>query len=300
MGWRIMRRAVDRYREMVLAVVFLGMGSYELLEIWMLELPRSSPFAVTVVHSLQVLLILAATATFLRAWREKTAHEEELSRMVEKVIFAQERERQRIAYDVHDGIAQLIVSAKQHLDTCNDVWRREPDRGARELAMGLDRLERAVVETRRVLMALRPSAIAAGGLVAALRGSVEEAAGEAGWSVTFSADLGETRLAPAVETAVYRIAQEALANAARHANTSGVEVELRREDDWLVLDVLDRGAGFAVDGDRRGRRGLGLHSMRERARLLGGTCTIESEPQHGTRVSVRLPLEDRRANGIRE
>jgi signal transduction histidine kinase len=286
---RIVQRVVGRDREIVLAAAVLAMASYETLEIWMFELPDRSAVSLAVaVHALQVVLILGATAVILRAWRQKTAHEEALARLVEKVACAQEEERRRVAYDVHDGIAQFIVSAKQHLDTCADLWTQEPARAEAELATGRDRLGRALVETRRVLAALRPSAIAADGLVGAMRRSLDEMAEENGWAVSLRADVGQAPLPSAVETAVFRIFQEAVANAARHAGTPRVDIDLRRDGSWLVLDVRDQGRGF-VNGDHW--RGLGLSSMQERARRLGGSCVIESAPRRGARLHVRLPLE---------
>lgn len=292
MARRIVQRVLGRDREIVLAAAFLAMASYELLEMRMFELSSRSPLSLAVaVHALQVVLILGATAVILRAWRQKTAHEEALARLVEKVVVAQEEERRRVAFDVHDGIAQFIVSAKQHLDTCADLWSQEPARAVSELATGRDRLGRALVETRRVLAALRPSAIAADGLVGAMRKSLDEMAQENGWSVSLQADVGTAPLPSAVETSVFRIFQEAVANAARHADTPRVDIDLRREGSWLVLDVHDHGRGFVVNAGHH--RGLGLSSMQERARLLGGRCVIESGPRLGTRLVVRLPL----ANG---
>jgi signal transduction histidine kinase len=297
LGWRIVRGAVGRYREVLLATAFVAMACYELLEIWMLELPRATGLSLTLlVHSVQVAVIVGAIYAFLRVWQAKTAHEDALGRMVERVVFAQEAERRRIAYDLHDGIAQLIVSAKQHLDTYGDIWRTDQARAESELAKSVDRLQRAIAETRRVLMALRPSAVDSVGLVEAMRNALHEAAAEAGWSVTFTENLGDTRLTPAVETAVFRIFQEALANALRHAATCRVDVELQRTDDWLTLAVADAGVGFQGN-DALSRRGLGLVSMAERAKLLGGTCTIAGEPARGTRVLLRLPLAEVNGNG---
>jgi signal transduction histidine kinase len=292
---RLVQRVLGRDREIVLAAAFLAMASYELFEMWMFELPGHSPFSLAIaVHALQVVLILGATAVILHAWRRKTAHEEALARMVEKVVMAQEEERRRVAYDVHDGIAQFIVSAKQHLDTCADLWSQQPARAEHELATGRDRLGRALVETRRVLAALRPSAIAADGLVGALRTTLDEMAQENDWSVGLRADIGPAPLPSAVETGVFRIFQEAVANAARHAGTQRVNVDLHRDGSWLVLDVRDHGRGFVIGGHHRG---LGLSSMQERARLLGGSCVIESAPRLGTHLVVRVPLENGHRNG---
>lgn len=285
----LLRRAVGRYRELVLAGVFLVLASYEAFEMWALEMPRHSPLSLAViVHSAEVALVLLGTWLVLRAWQEKTAREDTLARMVEKVSFARDEERRRIAYDIHDGLAQLLVSAKQHLDTADDLWPVDAERARRELGTGLDRLERAVVETRRVVMALRPSALDALGLVGGVRELLDEAAREGGWSVGFEENVGDARLPPAVETAVFRILQEALVNALRHASAARVDVSLRRDRDWLALEVRDHGRGFAPDGAES--RGLGLGSMRERARLLGGTVSVTSAVGTGTSVAVRLPL----------
>src|SRR5262245_65887906 len=107
--WHVVRRMVGRYKELILSATFFGMASYEAAEMWMLEgrRPPSLPLAV-LVHSLQVAVILAATALAVRAWQRKTAHEEALSRLVEWVVFAQEDGRRRIAYEAHGGMWTLV------------------------------------------------------------------------------------------------------------------------------------------------------------------------------------------------
>ncbi len=312
-------RRLGRYQELVLAVVFLVIGGQETLEMWLLE-PRPDlgehwPFSVDVfLHVLQVSLVLVATYMIIRAWQHRTAlmdsemarsgelsqvvaalkeKEEVLAQTVEKLVLAQEQERRIIAYDVHDGLAQLIVSAKQHLDTCEDVLTTDAARAARELGIGLDRMERAVVEVRRLLTALRPSLVDPIGLVPALRSSLEQVGREAGWTVTLTENLEDARLPEAIETSAFRIVQEALANALKHSRTSRVSVDLRRDQDWLRITVSDEGIGFAGAPGETPGRGLGLLSMRERARLLGGECWIESAAEHGTQVHVRIPLGSR-------
>ena len=293
MRWARAGVILRRHHEVVLAAAFVAMASYELLEMSTLEPARASGRS-WLVHAVQVLVILAASYAVLRAWRRKTAHAEAMARLMEKVVVAQEEERRRVAYDLHDGVAQLIVSAKQHLDTCADLWPTASERAVLELGVGLERLEGAIVETRRVLLALRPAIVDDLGLPAAARQSLEQIAREVGWDVGFTENLGDARLPPAVETAAFRILQEALTNARKHASACRVHVELERQADWLVLAVRDSGTGLpvgAVEG-----RGLGLASMGERARLLGGTCTVRSEPGGGTLVEARLPLH---ANGHR-
>jgi signal transduction histidine kinase len=285
--WHVLRRTVGRYEELVLAATFLGMASYEAVEIWMLE---DSPVSLAVaIHAVQVAVILAATALTFRAWRRKTAHAETLARLVERTVFARDEERRRIAYELHDGISPLVVSAKQHLDTCRDLWTVDPARAATQLDTGVARLGLAIAETRRALAALRPSMVASRGLGPAARQVLAETAAEAGWSVAFTEDLGDARLPAAVETAAFRILQEALANARKHARAQQVAIELRRRPDGLRLDVCDDGVGLPID-EGRGSPGLGLLSMQERARLVGGICVIERTGNRGTRVRVQLPL----------
>lgn len=285
---KAMRGALSHYRELVLAGTFAAMATWEVLEIILLEPTyRASVQLTLVIHSLQVLVIVAATGVALRAWREKTERQRALASLVEQVIVARDDERRRVAYDVHDGVAQLVVSAKQHLDTAADLWTRDARRAASETVIAADRLGRAIAETRRILAALRPLAVEAGGLADAARQSLDEIARDTGWSVELVENLGATRMPTAVETAVFRILQEALSNARKHAGTTRIEVILSRDPDRVHLDVRDYGVGLAATG---GARGLGLPGMRDRARLLGGTCVVETAPGGGTHVHAQLPL----------
>src|SRR5262249_18301925 len=159
-------------------------------------------------HSIQVLLVVGVAWVVIRAWQERSRYEEALAAMVGKVVTAQEEERRRIAYDVHDGVAQLITSAKQHLDTSVDLSERADHRARHELERASRRLGEAIVETRRVLRALGPSAMDSLGLAGAIRHALEDAAAEAGWSVRFVDNLGDAPVPAPVETAAFRILQE--------------------------------------------------------------------------------------------
>jgi signal transduction histidine kinase len=285
---RMFRATLRHYRELILAGTFAALAAWEILEMLLLERRPDTRLSLTlVVHSLQVVLILAATALALRAWRDKTARERALAALVQQVVVAQEEERRRVAYDVHDGVAQLVVSAKQHVDTATDLWATDPGRASGETALAADRLGQAIVETRRILSALRPLAVDAAGLAAATRQSLDDVARDTGWSVSLVENLGGVRLPPTVEAAAFRILQEALSNARKHAGTTRIEVVLVREDDRVRLDVRDHGVGLTESGEARG---FGLASMQERARLLGGSCVVEPAPGGGTRVHAQLPL----------
>lgn len=292
-----LRAAPHRFRsaqDVVLVATALSMAVYEMVEMWLLEAPRGARFTLAIaLHSLQVGVILAVVWVVLRAWRDKTVHEQALGRMVEKVIFAQEQERRRIACDLHDAVSPLIVSAKQHAETSRDLGALDAARSASELARGIQRLDEAIVETRQMLRALRPSSVDANGLAPAVSRYLDEVAQEAGWAVHFEENLGDDRLPAAVETAAFRIVQEAIANASKYARSSRIEVALRRDPRWIELDVRDHGVGFSSDAPSP--RGFGLISMRERAVLLGGECAIDSQRGVGTQVRVRLPLPAERA-----
>jgi signal transduction histidine kinase len=284
----VFRLTLGHYRELTLAGAFAALAAWEILEMLLLEGSAKASLSLTlVVHSLQVALILAATALALRAWRDKTARERALAALVQQVVAAQEDERRRIAYDVHDGVAQLVVSAKQHVDTATDLWSTAPARAARETAIAADRLGQAIAETRRILAALRPLAVEAAGLAGAARHSLDDVARDTGWTVSLVENLGGVRLPPTIEATAFRILQEALANARKHAETMRIDVILAREADRFHLDVRDHGIGFPEPGTARG---FGLASMQERARLLGGSCVIEPAPGGGTRVHAQLPL----------
>ncbi len=209
----------------------------------------------------------------------------------QQVLLAQQEERRRIAYEVHDGIAQLVVGAKQRLDTSRDFWKADEPRAEREFEYGVEYLRRAISEMRRVLNALRPESLDFIGLADALRQHLDEVARDAGWHSEFSENIGGQRLAATIETALFRIAQEALANVQRHARASHVNVRLQQSPGWIQLDVSDDGVGMATATHDSKQPGLGLLSMRERANRLGGTCAIADNVGAGTRVSTRIPLD---------
>jgi len=297
MLWQAIWRGAARHRELALALTFVAVAGWELVELLALEGPhRATGIVPLALHSIQIALAVGVTWTVIRAWQERTHSEAALAAMVEQVVTAQEDERRRIAYDVHDGVAQLIVSAKQHVDTCRDLAGRDEVRARLELDRAAHRLDGAIVETRRVLRALGPSATDSLGLTGAMRRALDDAARESGWAAHFVDNLGDARVPAAVETAAFRILQESLLNASRHAQGKRVEVELTEREGWLHLEVRDDGVGLDPHAARTSR-GLGLSGMRERARLLGGACRIEGRDGGGTAVSVALPLHLDRAHG---
>ena len=196
-------------------------------------------------------------------------------------------ERNRLARELHDAVAQKLFSLRLTARTASARAERDPARSLRELAQVERLAAEALAELRAVIFELRPADLA-DGLVASLRKHVEvlDRAHEA--TVRIAAD--ETVVLPEEHEAVaFRITQEALYNALRHARAETVEVRLATRDARAVLEVADDGSGFdASDGEPQG--GLGLASMRDRADSIGGELTIDAAPGKGTTVRLEVPL----------
>ncbi|MDR7276468.1 sensor histidine kinase [Catenuloplanes atrovinosus] len=194
-------------------------------------------------------------------------------------------ERARVAREIHDTLAQGLAGVLTQLDAARCAGSvPEPAGGHLDRAAGLARS--TLDDARRSLHALRPAPLS-GGLIAALRDTVDEWTGDTGVDADLRADPPPAGLSRAGEVVLLRALREALANAARHAGASKVVVTLTAMDDAVALDVRDDGRGFAPDGARPGS--FGLTGIRERAEAVGGRMEIESAPGAGTVLSVLLP-----------
>lgn len=236
----------------------------------------------------ELLLVAIEEVTELR-------RREELQRsFVESLVHALDDERRAIARDLHDRIGQALTSHTvmlQQLEKTADVDRVRD--GARQLHAGVEEL---LDDIGNLVARLHPYRLEQLGLAAALRQQVEEFAELHALEVDFEAtgwDRAAERADPSVEIGLYRIVQEALTNVARHARARSVSVTLHRDDDAIRLVVEDDGCGFDPDSVAPKGRGLGLVSLYERARLMGGALTIESSEERGTTVVVSIPLQSR-------
>jgi signal transduction histidine kinase len=199
-------------------------------------------------------------------------------------------ERTRLARDLHDAVSQKLFSLRLTADAAATLISADPVRAATELSR-VQRLAReASAELRAVLAELRPPALSEDGLVAALHKHVETL--RRAHQVALTLEATTTCAVPSdVEDTIFRVAQEALHNALRHADPNVITVRLETCGDAVVLEVRDDGRGFdATASEAVAARRLGLASMRERAVRLGGTLVVRSEPGAGTVVRVEVPL----------
>jgi PAS domain S-box-containing protein len=220
-------------------------------------------------------------------------HAEQIRKLLlNQVITVQEEERRRIARELHDETAQSLASLLLGLSALGEV---RTVKAARLQARDLHQVAtRALAEVRRLAWGLRPSVLDDLGLVTALERYAEEFGRTRGVAIEVETDgLGDGRLPLPVETALYRIMQEALSNVARHAATRRVRLRLQRRAAAVAMVVEDDGRGFdprQPPAPPTAARGLGIHTMRERAAVLRGTLSIDSAPGQGTRVAVEIPL----------
>lgn len=219
--------------------------------------------------------------------RRAVADRAELIRLL---VSAQEDERRRVARELHDSVGQLLSALLLAVRSVRDAEPLSPPTLTR-----LDVVERVADELGRTMhdlaVRLRPTALDDLGLEVALQALVNGWSEHSGVDADFQAlGLGTTRLAPEVETALYRVAQEGLTNITKHASARMVSVVVERRQDVAVLVIEDDGVGF--DPDRIAATGrLGLLGMRERVTLIGGALQVEAAPGAGTLLRVRVPIQ---------
>ncbi|MDQ5855358.1 MAG: GAF domain-containing sensor histidine kinase [Actinomycetota bacterium] len=219
--------------------------------------------------------------------RKLAEREEAMERFAEQIVLLQETERRRLAGEIHDGISQRIVSLSFHLSAAADAVASDPAGAADQIARAQELAAGALDETRQAIAGLRPPVLDDLGLAASL-----ESLARATPLTDVQVDTVSTSLPEHVETAVYRIAQEALQNIMKHANAGHVHLRLSATAGAVLLEISDDGTGFdpATTVERAGPVGYGLPGMQQRAELLGGQLTADSSPGRGTVVRLRIPI----------
>jgi two-component system NarL family sensor kinase len=238
------------------------------------------------------------TSTFFNMAHELEDKRNQERRLIERLIYAQEEERKLVAYDLHDGLLPQLVGARFYL---SNTETEDAALTQLNIRRGCDALTEAIVEGRRIIEGLRPAALDDLGLAAAIEEIARTVSDMAGWSLTLDIQPLPVEPDKTVGVTVYRIAQEALNNARKHANAQHVSVALHNGN-AIVLTIEDDGVGFDVkaapNGSEGESRGLGITTMRERASLIDGQCIIHSRPGGGTNVEVYVPLTFVGQNGL--
>jgi two-component system, NarL family, sensor kinase len=215
-----------------------------------------------------------------------SARQRERQRLMH-LLQASDRERQGIAYAIHDGVAQQLAGAMMQFQAFEYLKERNPISAAKAYDAGMSLLRQGHCEARRLIAGIRPPILDELGVFEAVAHLVHEQSRNSGPRIEYYNKIDCDRLVPVLEEAIYRVCQEALANACRHSRSRRVRLRLWQHRNCLRVDVRDWGIGF--DASAVPEIVYGLKGIRQRARLLGGKCSIRSVPNQGTRVRVEWP-----------
>ncbi|MBV9083446.1 MAG: sensor histidine kinase [Acidobacteriaceae bacterium] len=222
-----------------------------------------------------------ASAGVFRRLEQQAA---ELSQMQYQFLETQENVARRFSHELHDELGQALTAVKANLS----ALRSTPADEAR-LDDCMTLVDRAIKDVREMSQLLRPTILDDFGLDAALRSLADNFSQRTGISTKYTSNLQGRRLRDETETHLFRIAQEALTNVARHSQATSVSIELEQHGDEVSLSIRDNGHGFDV-ADKRGSQGLGLAGMQTRARGCGGTLRVNSSSGKGVEIEVACPI----------
>jgi PAS domain S-box-containing protein len=221
---------------------------------------------------------------------ERKLAEDALSSVNRRLIEAQESERARIARDLHDDIGQRLALLAVALEQVKDLPQLDSSSGALSCLEALQKqTAEIIIDVQALSHELHPPRLLHLGVVAAMRGFCGELSAKKNVEIDFRHDNVPRSVPPDVSLCLFRVLQEALQNALRHSRVRHFDVQLRGTGDAVHLTVRDEGVGFDVDAASRGQ-GLGLTSMKERLKLVGGELFIEPQPARGTTVLARAPI----------
>jgi signal transduction histidine kinase len=250
---------------------------------------RSEPIDTGVIAAGSVVLFLLTLAR-MGGLASEVAIQTERKRVMQTVLQATEQERVRLAADLHDGPVQELTALRYGLTRArNRIRRGDPEQAEGLLAELEDNLASGITGLRRLMAELRPAVLDEQGLEAALHNQVRAFEATSGVACAISTGL-RARLAPDIETALYRVTQESLNNVSKHAGASRVTVSLAAENGSVRLLINDDGVGFdpAMAARLLSEGHFGLAGMRERVELVGGRFQIDSGPGQGTTVAVEM------------
>jgi signal transduction histidine kinase len=213
-------------------------------------------------------------------------------RLLSKLVWAQEEERKKVSLEIHDGPAQTLYAALFRLQTYQALLEEDPEQATEELNAAVTSIRETLQETRRLIFDLRPMSLDEIGLVPALRQYAEKLKTRHDIRVEVKTRGAERRFPVSLETALYRIVQEALTNTWKHARATKASVTVTFDPRRCDIQIADDGVGFdlaAVGANGQGEH-LGIVGIRERAEMIGGSSRIASAPGAGTIVIVSVPV----------
>lgn len=232
-----------------------------------------------------------------RAEEELKVSRESLRTLATRLVESQENERRRIARELHDEFGQVLTGLKMELEA---AAHSNSDAAQKTLADAQTQVAKLIAQTRALSLELRPAMLDDLGLLPALLSHIDRFSAQTRMQVDFKqSGLEDQRFSPSIETAAYRIVQEALTNAARHAKVKQVSVRILVNNGSVHLQVEDKGAGFDPDSALAAAASSGLVGMSERVLALGGKFSIESQPGIGTSVIAEIPLAEGKSPDVR-
>lgn len=209
-------------------------------------------------------------------------------KIIQSVIEGEDRERRRIAHELHDGLGQYLVAANMNFESIKKATDTLPEKRKRQFKTGLSLLKKALSETRSISHNLMPKAISDYGLLPALENLVHDFEQSTEIDFTFKHNISDLTLKDQSEINLYRIFQEIISNSVRHADCSNIYINLQLQQDKLTLNIEDDGIGTKLSGQHE-ERGLGLRSIKTRVNNLKGTLDIQSQPGQGMTTTITIP-----------
>jgi len=207
-----------------------------------------------------------------------------------KIFDAHEKERKRLARELHDGIGTSLLATKMKLQMLEARVKENMPVDKQAFPELISEINHSIDELRTVSMDLRPSFIENTGLVEAIKWHAQKVKERSGLDVIINAGT-LTDISPETKENIYRIFQEALNNAVKHSGATAVDILLSQDKTFLTLEIHDNGRGFLISDRETGDRGVGLYTIRERVELLGGIIRIKSSDKIGTNIFIEVPLK---------
>jgi signal transduction histidine kinase len=283
-----------RYKWQYVLLVILGIAGLNFGMIWSFTVPGSPPFlGGLTVALIQTIIFLAVGFSISYLMSRLNEQQQSLAEANTRLThhastlehLATSRERNRVARELHDTLAHTLSGLSVQLEAVKAYWDIDPQKARSTLEGSLQAAHSGLGETRRALQALRASPLDDLGLSLAVRTMVGDAAARANLALNLSIADKLPSLSPDVEQCIYRIAQEAVTNVAKHAKAKALTVDLESAGEEVTLTVHDDGVGFDLD-KKDNANDYGLEGMRERAQLVGGVLTVTSKPGEGTTVKL--------------